>query len=173
MSLKRKVFNQCVLSANDIWMPDMASYETLVKKLVTSQEAMGRKMLNVKLKDRVHNTISWEKNQSNRYSPIDDHCKIEIGRTHCPNEKQQMDHNSKISDQNGVSLLYITLEIHHSGWELSISQIKGVRSVERPKRRWRDDICGALFVCWLLNVPATCECISGTDLLRQFYVLPH
>ena len=30
-----------------------------------------------------------------------------------------------------------------------------------------------LFVCWLLSVPATCECISGTDLLRQFYVLPH
>ena len=28
-------------------------------------------------------------------------------------------------------------------------------------------------VCWLLSVPATCECISGTDLLRQFYVLPH
>ena len=33
---------------------------------------------------------------------------------------------------------------------------------------------GALqFVGWLLNVPATCECISGMDLLRQFYVLPH
>ena len=30
-----------------------------------------------------------------------------------------------------------------------------------------------LVSCWLLNVPATCECISGTDLLRQFYVLPH
>ena len=28
------------------------------------------------------------------------------------------------------------------------------------------------FVCWLLNVSATCECISGKDLLRQFYVLP-
>ena len=28
-------------------------------------------------------------------------------------------------------------------------------------------------VGWLLNVPATCECISGTDLLGQFYVLPH
>ena len=25
-------------------------------------------------------------------------------------------------------------------------------------------------VCWLLNVPATCKCISGTDQLRQFYV---
>ena len=30
-----------------------------------------------------------------------------------------------------------------------------------------------LFVGWLLNVPATCECISGTDLLRQLYMLPH
>ena len=33
------------------------------------------------------------------------------------------------------------------------------------------EVC--LFVGWLFNVPATCECISGTDLLRQFYVLPH
>ena len=31
---------------------------------------------------------------------------------------------------------------------------------------------GWLLAC-LLNIPATCECISGTDLLRQFYVLPH
>ena len=30
-----------------------------------------------------------------------------------------------------------------------------------------------MFVGWLLNVPATGSCISGTDLLRQFYVLPH
>ena len=30
-----------------------------------------------------------------------------------------------------------------------------------------------MVVGWLLNVPATCECISGMDLLRQFYVLPH
>ena len=29
------------------------------------------------------------------------------------------------------------------------------------------------YVGWLLNVPATCKCISGTDLLRQVYVLPH
>ena len=32
---------------------------------------------------------------------------------------------------------------------------------------------GFCFIGWLLNVPATCECISGTDLHRQFYVLPH
>ena len=35
---------------------------------------------------------------------------------------------------------------------------------------WRG---GGFVVCWLFNVPATCECISGTDLLRQVYVLPH
>ena len=28
-------------------------------------------------------------------------------------------------------------------------------------------------VCWLLNVPATRYFISETDLLRQFYLLPH
>ena len=30
-----------------------------------------------------------------------------------------------------------------------------------------------LFVPCLLHVPAACSCISGTDLLRQTYVLPH
>ena len=30
-----------------------------------------------------------------------------------------------------------------------------------------------IVVGWLLNVPATCECVSETDLLRQLYVLPH
>ena len=34
-----------------------------------------------------------------------------------------------------------------------------------------NNVC--LFVGWLLNVPATCKCISGTDLLGQFYVLSH
>ena len=28
-------------------------------------------------------------------------------------------------------------------------------------------------VCWLLHVPATCKCISGTDLHRRVYVLTH
>ena len=42
--------------------------------------------------------------------------------------------------------------------------------------QWQDSIYPLLLVVvvgWLLNVPATCECISGTDLLRQFYMLPH
>ena len=43
---------------------------------------------------------------------------------------------------------------------------EGGGGVSRERERER-------VACWLLNVPATCECISGTDLLRQFYVLPH
>ena len=39
---------------------------------------------------------------------------------------------------------------------------------QRQRERERES-----FVCWLLYVPATWECISGADLLRQFYVLPH
>ena len=43
---------------------------------------------------------------------------------------------------------------------------------ENPYRRASENAT-IVVVCWLLNVPATCECISGTDLLRQFYVQPH
>ena len=28
----------------------------------------------------------------------------------------------------------------------------------------------SLLVCWLLDVPATCKCTSGTDLLREIEV---
>ena len=38
---------------------------------------------------------------------------------------------------------------------------------------WPHPVCTDMFVCWLLNAPATCECTSGTDLLWQFYLLPH
>ena len=37
---------------------------------------------------------------------------------------------------------------------------------EKKKGEEEEEVC--LLVGWLLNVPATCECISGTDLLRQF-----
>ena len=47
----------------------------------------------------------------------------------------------------------------------------------RGRGKEREDVLegerNSLFLCWLHNVPATCECISGADLLKQFYVLPH
>ena len=41
----------------------------------------------------------------------------------------------------------------------------------RERERKRERVC--VGACWLLNIQATCECITGTDLLRQLYVLPH
>ena len=32
---------------------------------------------------------------------------------------------------------------------------------------------GGVVVCWLLNIPATCQWISEMDLPRQLYMLPH
>ena len=47
--------------------------------------------------------------------------------------------------------------------------------VATPPEVWHDDVQpnGFVVVCWLLDVPAICKFISGTDLLIQFYVLPH
>ena len=41
------------------------------------------------------------------------------------------------------------------------------------RRGWEEERTARHNFCWLLIVPATCECISGTDLHTQFYVLPH
>ena len=56
MSLKRKVFNQCVLPPVTNGCQTWSLTKASVKKLETSQRAMERKMLNVKLKDRICNT---------------------------------------------------------------------------------------------------------------------
>ena len=53
------------------------------------------------------------------------------------------------------------------GWDKGIEWVRGRGIVmDRGINSVRVGL-----VCWLLYVPATCECISGTDLLRQFYVL--
>ena len=60
--------------------------------------------------------------------------------------------------------------LHHCGQQ---AQHTTDTAIPAPKRCIRLSRAVCLLVGWLLNVPATCECISGTDLLRQFYVLPH
>ena len=67
-----------------------------------------------------------------------------------------------------------------SGWELPAAKDTKIcndytlnPSVNDYVQKEKEEKKDCLFVGWLLNVPATWECISGTDLLRQFYVLPH
>ena len=53
---------------------------------------------------------------------------------------------SRVSDQNGVSLLYIMLKIHHFGWEPSISSSVWLHCISRgyqtqlPHPRWETDL---------------------------------
>ena len=72
----------------------------------------------------------------------------------------------------GWNLLAATRASRSVLWTGTLQWGMGVREGGEVGKGWRGEgVC--LFVCWLLNVPATCECISGTDLLRQFYVRPH
>ena len=58
------------------------------------------------------------------------------------------------------------------GWGRGGGEKRGSLT-DRPRHTDADRDGRVVVVCWLLNVPATCKCVSGTDLLRQFYVLPH
>ena len=51
MSLKRKIFNQCVLPAVT-WMPNMVSYKSISKETRNKPTSYGKENANVKLKDR-------------------------------------------------------------------------------------------------------------------------
>ena len=65
MSLKRKVFNQCVLPAMTYGCQTWSLAKALVKKRETSQRAMERRMLNATLKDRIRNTNIRQRTRGN------------------------------------------------------------------------------------------------------------
>ena len=115
MSLKRKIFNQCVLPAMTYGCQTWSLTKALAKKLETSQRAMERRMLNVKLKDRIRNTII---RQRTRGSDI-----------------VQYVTNMKWKWAGHIARMKDNI------W--TVRSTEGVRSVERPKSRWRDDIFGA------------------------------
>ena len=109
-----------------MWMPNMVSHKktTLFKKLETSQRAMERRMLNVKLKDRFRNTII---RQRTRVTDI---------VQYVTNTKWKWaGHIARMKGNRWT--------IRSTEW-----QIEGVRSVGRPKRRWRDDIVGQQGAAW-------------------------
>ena len=124
MSLKRKVFNQCVLPALTYRCQTWFLTKALVKKFETSQRPKERKMLNVKLKDRIRSTIIRQ-------------------RTRVPDIVQYVI-NTKWKWAGHI------LRMKDNRWTIRSTewQIKGVRSVGRPKRRWRDDIVGQQGAVW-------------------------
>ena len=84
-----------------------------------------------------------------------------------------------VSTSNPLSLFCLQQQAairYHYYFQHSLSQLFCTLSkppLSQSRRRSGDNNQWFCFVGWLLIVPATCECISGTDLHRQFYVLPH
>ena len=124
MSLKRKVFNQCVLPAITYGCQTWSLTKALVKKLETSQRAMKRRMLIVKLKDRIPNTIIRQRTSL-----------TDIVQYLTNTKWKWAGHIARMKDNRCT--------IRSTQW-----QAEGVRSVRRPKRRWRDDIVGQQVAVW-------------------------
>ena len=120
MNLKRKVFNQCVLPAMTYAYQTWSLRKALVKRLEPSKLAMERKMLNVKLKDRIRNTILRQ-------------------RTRVINKVQNVT-NTKWKWAGHIA------RTKDNRWTIRSRRwhITGVR----PKRRWRDDIVGKQGAVW-------------------------
>ena len=85
---------------------------------------MARKMLNVKLKDRIRNTIIRQRTR------VTDIVQIAINA-----KRKWAEHIVRMKDNR---------------WTIRSKegQIKGLSTVGRPKRRWRDDIVGQQEAVW-------------------------
>ena len=57
--------------------------------------------------------------------------------------------------------------------KLARRYVGGALSDRETKKAATEAEAHMKFVGWLLNVPATYKCASGTEVLRQFYVQPH
>ena len=125
MSPERKVFNQCVLPTMTRGCQTWSLTKALVKKLETSQRAMERRMLNVKLKDRIRNTIIRQRT-----------IVTDIVQYVTNTKWKWAGHIARMKDKRWT--------IRSTEW-----QIQGVRSAGRPKRRWRDDIVGQHGAVWM------------------------
>ena len=121
---KRKVFNQCILPATTYGCQTWSLTKAVVKILERIQRAMGRKMLNVKLKDRIRNTTIRQRTRMTGIVQYVTNTKLKWAG-----------HIARMKDK--------TWTIRSTEW-----QIKGLRSVGRPKRRWRDDIVGQQGAVW-------------------------
>ena len=125
LSLKRQVSNQCVSPAMTYGCQTRSLTKALVKKLETSQRATERKMLNVKPKDKIRNTITGQRTR------VTDMVK------YVTNAKWKWARNIAGMKDN-------TRTIRSTEW-----QITGVRSVGRPKHPWRHDIAGRQEAVWI------------------------
>ena len=161
ISLKRKVYNQCVLPAMTYGCQTWSLTKTLVKTLEPSRRAMERKMLNVKLKDRIRNTIIRQRTRVTDTVQYVTNTKwkwaghIARGKDNSWTVRTKWaGHISRMKDNSWTIRTKWAGHIARmkdNRWTIRSTewQINGVNSVARPKRRWRDDnIVGQQGAVW-------------------------
>ena len=82
ISLKKQVMDQCILPTMTYGCQTWSLNEQVTNKLRTAQRAMERKMLDLKLKDKIPCSEIRKKNKDNRYHRIHTETKVEMGRSY-------------------------------------------------------------------------------------------
>ena len=117
MSLRRKVFDQCVLTTIVYGAETWKMTKEMTQKLVTTQRAMERKMLHLSLKDKIRHTEIRKKTKVQ-----DIMTKIKAAKW------KWAGHVIRTNDNRWTKRM--------TEWQPR----NGKRKRGRQKRRWRDDI---------------------------------
>ena len=104
----------------------MVSHKSISKETRNKPTSYGRGMLNVKLKDRIRNTTIRQRTRV-----------TDIVQYVTSTKWKWAGHIARMKDNRWT--------IRSTEW-----QTEGVRSVGKPKRRWRDDIVGQQGAVWLM-----------------------
>ena len=125
MNLKRKVFNLCILPTLTYGCQTWTLTKDIVQKMKICQRKMERKMLGIKLIDKIPNLEIREKTKVNDI--IEEITKLKW---------KWAGHVARMKDNRWT--------IRCTEWQVR----DGKRSRGRPKRRWRDDIQQWLGATW-------------------------
>ena len=125
ISLKRKVYDQCILPTVTYGCQTWSLTREILNKLEVSQRAMERKMLNIKLKDKIRNTVIRQRTQIKDVTE-------KITKT----KWSWAGHIARMTDNRWT--------IRSTEWRVR----EGQRRQGRPKRRWRDDLVWQQGVIW-------------------------
>ena len=117
MSLKRKAYNQCVILTLSCGSQTWSLTKEIVNKLEVCQRAMERKILGIKLQDKISNKEIREKTKLN-----------DILRVITKSKWKWAGHVARMTDNRW--------NIRSTEWQGR----DGKPSRGRPKRRWQDDI---------------------------------
>ena len=126
LSLKRKVYNQCIQAAMTYGCQTWAVTKRMQDRLKTTQRSMERAMIGITRRD--HRTNEWVRQQTGVQDII-----VRIKQL----KWQWAGHVARINDDRWTRTVTEWLPIHLK------------RKKARPKMRWEDDIKKYIGVTWM------------------------